>query len=166
MSKGHTGIRSRGLYRSSAVDLVRRAARRPLTSRGSTTRPTWEVPVPLGLIRFVPDHVEVFSDGSEVVERLRTGRATKSEVRKDIYALYAAAARDAEPRVPRTVQVRYLTADQVDPINLRPRAIETRLNHYNDAIRGILRQDFSPQPNDRICPRCPHYFVCPLGEDV
>ena len=154
------------LYRSSAVDLVRRAARRPLTSQGPATRPEWEVPVPLGLIRFVPDHVEVFSNGSEVVERLRTGRPTKSEVGKDIYALYVTAARAAEPQVPRIVQVRYLSADQVDPIDLKPGPINTRLNHYNDAIRGILRKDFSPQPNDRNCPRCPHYFICPLGEDV
>ena len=154
------------LYRSSAVDLVRRVARRPFTSRGSVTRPEWEVRVPLGLIRFVPDHVEILSDGSEVVERLRTGRRTKSELRKDIYALYAAAARDTEPRVSRTVQVRYLTADQVEAIDLRPGTIQTRLNHYNDAIRGIQRQDFSPRPNDRNCPRCPHYFICPLGEDA
>ena len=154
------------LYRSSAVDLVRRAARRPFTSRGSATRPQWEVQVPFGVIRFVPDHVEVLSDGSELVEHLRTGRPTKSEVEKDIYALYVTAALDAEPRVRRTVQVRYLSADRIDPIDLTPRTINTRLNHYNDAIGGILRQDFSPQPNDRICPRCPHYFICPLGEDV
>ena len=155
-----------GLYRSSAVDLVTSAARRPFTSRGSATRPVWEVPVPLGLIRFSPDHVEILSDGSEVVERLRTGRATKSEVGKNIYALYAAASGTAEPRVARTVQVRYLSDDHVEPVNLQPRTIQTRLNHYNDAIRGILRQDFSPQPNDRICPRCPHYFICPSGEDA
>ncbi len=154
------------LYRASAVSLVELAARRPFTSQGSATRPTWEVSVPLGLIRFVPDHVEVLSDGSEVVERLRTGRPTKSEVEKDIYALYVTAAQTAEPRVRRSVQVRYLSADQVAPINLRPGPIKTRLNHYNEAIRGILRQDFSPKPNDRTCPRCPHYFICPLGEDV
>ena len=122
--------------------------------------------VPLGVIRFVPDHVEVLNDGSQVIERLRTGRPTKSERDKDIYALYVKAALDAEPRVRRTVQVRYLSADQVDPIDLRPRTVNTRLNHYNDAISGILRRDFSPQPNDRNCPRCPHYFICPVGEDA
>lgn len=153
------------LYRASAVDLVKMAARRPYTSQGSATRPTWEVSVPHGLIRFTPDHVEVLSDGTEVVERLRTGRPTKSEVGKDIYALYVTAAQEAEPRVRRRVQVRYLSADQVDPVDLRPRPINSRLDHYNEAIKGILREDFSPQPSDRICPRCPHYFVCPVGED-
>ena len=55
----------------------------------------------------------VLGDGSEVVERLRTGRPTKSEVGKDIYALYVTAAQAAEPRVRRSVQVRYLSADHV-----------------------------------------------------
>lgn len=154
------------VYRSSALSLVGRATRRPFTSQGPAARPQWEVRVPLGVIRFVPDHVEVLSDGSQVVERLRTGRPTKSEKNKDIYALYVKAALDAEPRVRRTVQVRYLSADQVDPIDLKPGPVNTRLNHYNKAIGGILRQDFSPQPNDHNCPRCPHYFICPLGEDV
>ena len=154
------------LYYSSAVGLVTRAAGRPITSQSPAARPEWEVRVPLGVIRFVPDHVEVLSDGSEVVERLRTGRPSKGERDKDIYALYVKAALDAEPRVRRTVQVRYLSADQVDSIDLQPRTINTRLNHYNDAISGILRRDFSPEPNDRNCPRCPHYFICPVGEDA
>ena len=154
------------LYRRSAVSLVERAARRPFTSQGSITRPEWEVPVPLGVIRFVPDHVEVLDDGSEIVERLRTGRPTKSEKGKDIYALYVMAAQTAKPRVRRTVQIRYLSTDQVDPIDLKPGTIQTRLNHYNDALRGIMRQEFPPKPDVRTCPRCPHYFICPLGEDV
>ena len=120
--------------------------------------------MPLGLIRFTPDHVEVLGDGSEVVERLRTGRPTKNEAGKDIYALYVTAAQAAKPRIRRRVQVRYLSADQVDPIDLQPGPINTRLKHYNEAIRGILHQDFSPQPSERTCPRCPHYFICPLGE--
>ena len=154
------------LYRDSADTLVRRATNRPFKSRGSVTRPQWEVQVRLGRVRFAPDHVEILEDGSEIVERLRTGRPTKSETRKDIYALYAAAAQDAESRVPRIVQVRYLTTDQVEPIDLKPKTIETRLNHYNEAIGGILRKDFSPRPDDRICPRCPHYFICPIGRSA
>ena len=153
------------IYRNSAADLVRRAVSRPFTSAGNTSRPQWEVQVPLGRIHFTPDHVEVLDDGSEVIERLRTGRPTKSEMGKDIYALYVTAAQNAEPRVLRTVNVRYLSADQVDTVDLKPGTIATRLNHYNDAIRGILRKDFAPRPNDRNCPRCPHYFICPLGED-
>ena len=154
------------LYRSSAVDMVLRTARRSFTSRDSKTQPQWEVSIRLGRIRFTPDHVEVLNDGSEIVERLRTGRQTKNEKNKDILALYVVAAQEAVPRVLRSVQVRYLATDQVEPVVLSPRQIETRLGHYNDAIRGILLGDYSPTPNDRICPRCPHYFICPSGEDA
>ena len=154
------------LYRISAAALVRRAIDLPFTSHGPAARPQWEVPVQHGRVSFVPDHVEVLSDGSQIVERLRTGRPTKSETDKDIYGLYAVAARDTEPRVPRKVQVQYLSTGQVQPLDLSTRTIETRLGHYNDAIAGILRKDFSPQPNDRDCPRCPHYFICPMGEDI
>ena len=154
------------LYRSSAVEMVRRAARRPFTSRGSKTQPQWEVPVPFGRVCFTPEHVEVLSDGSEIVERLRTGRQTRSEVDKDIYALYVVAAQEAAPRVPRTVQIRYLTTGQVEPVELTSRKIKTRLGRYNDSIRGILREDYTPKTNDRVCPRCPHYFICPSGEDA
>ena len=94
------------------------------------------------------------------------GRPTKSEADRDIYALYMVAAQEAELNVPRNVQVRYLTTDQVGPVDLTQRKITTRLNHYNDAIRGILVGDYLPKPNDRVCPRCPHYFICPSGEDV
>ena len=153
------------LYRSSAVALVQRAVKRAFTSRGSTTRPKWEVPLQFGRVRFTPDYVEVLNDGSEIVERLRTGRPTKSETGKDIYALYVVAAQNAEPHVRRKVQVRYLTTDQVQQVNLKPKTITTRLNHYNDAIQGILREDYSPNPSDHGCPRCPHYFICPSGED-
>ena len=152
------------LYRTAAAALVQRATGRPFRSRGSATRPRWEVPVGLGRVCLVPDHVEVLNDGSEVVERLRTGRPTKSEADKNIYGLYAAA-RDAEPSVPRSIQIRYLSTDEVKPIALTPRVIKTRLNRYNEAIGGILREDFSPRPDDRVCPRCPHYFICPIGED-
>ena len=164
--QGPQGHAYEALYRSSAVILVRRAVKRPLTSRSATTRRHWEVPLPLGRVHFVPDHVEVRNDGSEIIERLRTGRPTKSEADKNIYALYVMAAREDEPQVPRTVQVRYLTTEQVEPVNLTPRKIETRLGRYNDAIRGVLLEDYPPKPNDRFCPRCPHYFICPSGEDA
>ena len=152
------------LYRTAATNLVQRAAKRLFTSRGPTTRPKWEVPVGLGRVCLVPDHVEVLDDGFEIVERLRTGRPTKSEADKNIYGLYAAA-REAEPSVLRNLQIRYLSTDEVKPIALSPSVIKTRLNRYNKAIGGILRGDFPPRPDDRFCPRCPHYFICPKGED-
>jgi len=154
------------LYRRSAEAMVLRAAGRPIRSRGPAVRPEWEVQLPHGRVRFKPDHVEALEDGSEVVERLRTGRRSSSELNKDIYSLYQVAAREASPQVLRRVQVRYLSTDHVEPVNLSQRTIDTRLGHYDAAIVGILREQFPPQPSDRVCPRCPHYFICPVAEDA
>ena len=161
--QGPRGQTYEELYRASAADLVRKAANLPRTISAPAARPQWEVPVQRGRITFVPDHVEVLDDGSEIVERLRTGRPTKSEKDKDIYGLYAAAARDTDPSVPRKVQVRYLSTGQVESVDLSAGTIATRMGHYNDAIGGILRGDFPPRPNDRVCPRCPQYFICQTG---
>ncbi len=154
------------LYRRNAEAMVQRAAGRPVHSRGPAARPEWEVKLPHGRVRFTPDHVETMEDGSEVVERLRTGRPSKSELDKDIYALYKVAAQEASPQIPRRVQVRYLSTDDVEPVTLSARVIDTRLDRYDRAIVGILREEFPPQPNDRECARCPHYFICPLAEDA
>ena len=32
-------------------------------------------------------------------------------------------------------------------------------------IVGILEEEYPPNPSDRVCPRCPHYFICPQAED-
>ena len=154
------------LYHRAAMTMVLRAVNRPTRSHGPAARPTWEVPLPRGHVQFTPDHVETLDDGTEIVERLRTGRPSKSEQDKDIYALYQVAARDASPRVKRRVQIRYLSTDQVEPVNLSQKKVSTRLGRYNSAIAGIQREAFPPQPSDRVCPRCPHYFICPLAEDV
>jgi CRISPR/Cas system-associated exonuclease Cas4 (RecB family) len=154
------------LYWKSAELLVARAVGRRNQARGRVSRPEWEVRVPHGRISFTPDHVETIEDGTQVVERLRTGRPTKGELGKDIYALYVAAAGEATPRVRRMVLVRYLSTDTVEPVQLKRQTIDARLAKYDDAIVGILREEFPPEPSDRNCPRCPYYFICPLAEDA
>jgi hypothetical protein len=47
---------------------------------------------------------------------------------------------------------------------LKPKSIESRLAKYDAAIVGILNEDFAPQPDGRVCPRRPHYFICPASQ--
>jgi DNA helicase II / ATP-dependent DNA helicase PcrA len=44
--------------------------------------------------------------------------------------------------------------------------VETRLGRYNAAMAGILRANFPAQPQERECPRCPHYFICTGTEEA
>jgi DNA helicase II / ATP-dependent DNA helicase PcrA len=153
------------MYRRSAENMVTHWAGRPMRRRSNAIQAEWAVDLPHGRITLVPDHLEQLEDGREIVERLRTGRPTKSELDKDIYGLYVAAAREAHPRVSRKVQIRYLSNDVIQPVELKEKAVRARLDRYDGAIAGILQEEFPPEPNERDCPRCPHYFICPLAED-
>jgi DNA helicase II / ATP-dependent DNA helicase PcrA len=151
------------LYRRVAESMVERAsARRRLGVR--TPSPEWEVVLPQGRVILQPDDLEDLPDGTLVAERLRTGRPTKNEVKKDIYALYLVAARQAAGTTAR-VQVRFLSSDTVLPVSLSDRELRTRLAHYGDAIVGISTREFSPNVQEHRCPRCAYYFICPTAED-
>jgi hypothetical protein len=119
-----------------------------------------------GRVLVQPDDLEVAGDGGEqsvVVRRLRTGRAGTGERDKDVYALYHAAAAHAYPHARRQVQAVDLCTDGVTDIALSTASVATRLKRYDDAIAGIESKQFAARPDDRRCPRCPHYFICPTA---
>lgn len=156
------------LYLENAVGMVSRAVGRPVRTLGRAARPEWLVELPNGRVRFTPDHVEVDDSGPRVsvlVQRLRTGRPSKSEQDKDVYALYHVAAEQAYPEGTRRIQIVYLSTDDAVEVTLGARTIGTRLGRYDQAIVGILLGYSPERPNDRSCPRCSHYFICPAGED-
>ena len=123
----------------------------------------WEVRRPEGRIRVRPDHVERGVDGLVVVRRLRTGRAPKN-INDDIYALYHFAAEQelGEARV----EALFLTTDETRLVLMSAKVIDNRLEKYDEAIAGIQEGRFPPKPNDRTCPQCPQYFICPVVPTV
>ena len=153
------------LYRRSAEALVARALGRPVRGKVRGSRQPWTVERQLGRIRLTPDHVELLDDGTEVVQRLRTGRPSKSELEKPLYALYQVAPSEQLQGTPRRVEVVFLSHDAALEVRLSERQVQSRLAKYDEALAGILTAQFPPQRNDRECPRCPHYFICPLAED-
>ena len=155
------------IYREQAEEMVRRAVERRLRAGGSWLRPRWEVPLLYGRVRFVPDQVEAgrTEEGVEYVrlQRLRTGRVSSSEKDEPLYALYNQAAEAAYPAARREVQAFYLSSDQAVDIVLNEKQIKSGLDKYDKAMLGIGAGDFHAAPNDRRCPRCAHYFICPAG---
>jgi hypothetical protein len=93
------------------------------------------------------------------VRRLRTGRPPKKKPDDDIYALYFHGA--AQELGAARVEVLYLTTDATVEVSMTDKVIGNRLKKYDDAIAGIRAGEFPPKPNDRGCPRCPQYFICP-----
>jgi DNA helicase-2/ATP-dependent DNA helicase PcrA len=157
------------IYRRQSEIMVERAATYRPVERASIARPEFKIPLPHGRVKLTLDHTELVEDTPEpalLVRRVRTGRPSKSEGEKPIYGLYQAAAEQAYPHARRQMQILYLSTNETKEYTLSKKQLDKRLANYDEAMRGILLQQFSPEPNDRDCPRCPHYFICPLGEDL
>ena len=158
------------MYQRQAVLLVTRAVDRIAKAKEYTPQEAWEIPLTYGRIKFTPDvieFVECTSVPSIVVQRVRTGRFSQSEMKKDIYALYQQGAEQAFPTARRKIQVVSLSDDRIEEVPpLGKKAMTTRLTRYDVAMSNILQKDYPAQPQERECPRCPYYFICPSAEDV
>lgn len=154
------------LYRVNAEEMVSRALRRLPRSLSPADRPTWDVALPHGRVRLQPDQVERLDDGTTRYQRLRTGRISSGEREKDLYALYQVGAASAHSDSGFEIRIVSLSTDTDEPlVGLSGQKLQTRLDRYNDAIIGILTEEYPPNPSDRVCPRCPHYFICPQAEE-
>ena len=154
-----------GLYKGIAQTMEGRATSRRRTGI-RVPSPEWRLSLRNGTVLLQPDDLERRQDGQEIVERIRTGRPTKDDRKgkfDDIYAVYVAAADRVEPHVPRRVQVRFLSTDEVLEVSLSPKELKTRLDRYDKAMAGIASQEFAPKPNEHRCPRCSYYFICPAA---
>lgn len=154
-----------GLYRQGAESITQRAVRNAQRDGLLTERPSVEIPLTYGTIRFTPDQVEINAETAAptVLRRVRTGRPSKSEQEHNLYGLYATAVTSAFPGA--RVETAYLSTDETRPVTLPAKSVTTRLGKYDAAILGILQRVFPAEPKDsRSCPRCPFYFVCPAGD--
>ena len=145
------------VYREAADGIIERAIARRVDGV-ELLDANWQVIRANGRIRVRPDHVERGVDGP-VVRRLRTGRPPK-KIDDDIYALYHLAA--SQKLGTARVEALYLTTDETKPVPMTDKVINNRLAKYDDAITGIRSGRFPAKPNERTCPRCPQYFICPV----
>ena len=144
------------IYREAAEGILEHAVARR-AGGAELLDADWKIKRPEGRIRLRPDHVEKGSDGP-VVRRLRTGRPPK-KIDDDIYALYHHAARQELGSA--RVEALFLTTDEAKPVPMSDQVISNRLKKYDQAMAGIRTGNFPAKPNDRQCPRCPQYFICP-----
>ncbi len=157
------------IYLDQAKLMITRSLTRPILANRRETFSDCEINLKNGTVVLTPDHIELSEDGTNsflLLQRIRTGRPTKSEEEKPIYGLYHAAATKAHPKGKSRVQIFYLSTNEIKDVELTSNQISKRLEDYDKAIAGILQKQFSPNPSDRDCPRCPYYFICPVAEDV
>lgn len=157
------------LYRSAAERLIANAVQAAVRRSGRRTesRPEWNVTLTNGNISVMPDEVDLIDEQGRpavVVRRVKTGRPTKSEADKDLYALYHEAAASAHGGNIR-IEIAYLTTGTTEQVELTPRKVKLRLQKYDAAMAAIARGEFPTNPSDHSCPRCAQYFICPIAEE-
>ncbi len=144
-------------YRATAEAMVRAMAAAIATEPGKYDRGEWLVPVGGRQVVVTPDRV-VITPGCVRVQRIRTGRRTKSEPDKPIYALLRRGADARYPGQSVSIETFYLATGEAVPVP--PKNDDKRIQEYVDAITDIERGDFHAVPDVRRCPNCPYYFIC------
>ena len=121
-------------------------------------RPEWAVHLRSGTVTVRPD-VASRAGGQGVVQKWKTGRLSKTEADKEVYALLHQAA--AETYGAYTIEAVQFDTDERTPMRMTDAKRKGRLEKYAKAIDGVMAGDFHTEPSSRVCPRCPFFFVCP-----
>jgi hypothetical protein len=129
-------------YRRSAEGMVRAMVEAIAKETGQYERDEWEVPVGRHRVVLVPDRVVVTPEGAVSVQRVRTGRETKSEPDKPIYALLRRGAASRFPRKKVSVETFYLAAAKSVPTVAKND--DKAIGKYADAIAAIELGRLSP----------------------
>lgn len=145
------------IYRQTAATLLERIFSKRMSIVSEET--VWEIKRPGGTIQLRPEIIKQLSD-EIVVRRIRTGRAPK-KVDDNIYALYHVGAKQTYGTIPLRIEAWFLTSDEIKPVEMSNKVISNRLQKYDAAIANIHAGFFPPEVNERNCPRCPQYFICP-----
>lgn len=145
-------------YLQTARDMVAHLVRVIARDGGASEAHEWKVSVNGRIITVSPDRVLKSARTAVTVQRIRTGKQTKSEEAKPIYALLRKGAQEQYPGHAVTVEILYLATGTSIVVDGRNDA--KRLKEYADAIAGIEGGGFVPEPDARDCPNCPAYFAC------
>lgn len=157
-TRGPMGHPFEAYYRRTANEMVAAMVGAIQAEAGTYDSQEWAIPIGDKFVTVKPDRVVIEPSGAIRVQRIRTGRKTKSEPDNPIYALLrrGAAARYQGRSV--RVESFYLATGETVPV--APRDDVKLIEQYAEAIEGIEQGVFTPKPDARRCPNCQCYFMC------
>nr|WP_244500474.1 ATP-dependent DNA helicase [Methyloceanibacter methanicus] len=162
---GPVGHGFEAYYRSSADAMIATMVDVIAAETGTYDRGEWEILLDGKLVTVTPDRVIVAADGTVHVQRIRTGRKTKSEPENRVYALLREGARTRYPVRTVVIETFYLATRETVPV--LSRKDDKLLAEYRQAIADIEAGQFAPAPKDaRRCPSCQCYFICDYVQGV
>ena len=159
--------KARGPIEHAFSDDYRRLASRlvaALVRAGAGQRPIEARPLafdrPKGRVVVEPDELAELPDGTVVLWRIRTGKKRVGEYDRLEYALYQFAA-DAQFGSAAVVHALHLTDETAERVTITPTKLRNRRSKTDRMLGQIAAGRFPPKPDGVICPRCPHFFICP-----
>ena len=140
-----------------AEEMVRRAAEAIALDYGTPVDAAWRLTIAGCAVTAIPDRVTQTPQGAVIAQRIRTGRKTKSESGKAIWAFLEAAGRAVFSG--QRVQLEAFYPATGERVEIVPDDRDKSLDMYAAAIAGIQRSAFAPKQS-RDCPSCQFYFIC------
>ena len=158
---------ARGPLEHAFCDDYRRLASRLVAAfvrAGAGRRPIEPRPLPFdlpnGRVIVEPDELAELPDGTVALRRVRTGYKRVDEYDRLEYALYQFAA-DAQFGGAAVVHALHLTDETAEPVAITPRKLANRHSKTDRMLGQLAAGWFPPEPDAVVCPRCPHFFICP-----
>ena len=159
--------KARGPIEHAFSDDYRRLASRlvaALVRAGAGRRPIEARPLafdrPQGRVVVEPDELAELPDGTMALRRIRTGKKRVGEYDRLEYALYQLAA-DAQFGGAAVVDALHLTDETAELVTITARKLAFRRSKTDRMLGQIAAGSFPPKPDGVVCPRCPHFFICP-----
>ena len=152
------------IYKATAIEMLLRVLPRIERSPGRTGSTAMDVQLDNGTVRVKAELVETSQDANLrtfTVPRIKTGRSPSKPDIEDAEALIVHAVRLTNPDSEIILRKTYLTDDTVVDLEVTDRVARNRLAKYEQAIAQIGENRFPPEVNDRTCPHCSYFFICP-----
>jgi len=165
---GPTGHLHEAYYRREGERMIREIADRMSGAGSLRIEAQWTISLVDASVTVKPDWIETRSTalGEQVlIRRIKTGRRTKSAVVDPVLMLYQHAAKSEFPNATRSFDTLFLLTGEEWPVDSKDEQVRKGVEKYQDAADGIRAGEFQPKPNERTCPKCPHYFICPGKAD-
>jgi superfamily I DNA/RNA helicase len=156
--RGPVGHGFEAYYRQTAEAMVIAMTQAIAAETGIYDRQEWVIPLKTKEVVLTPDRVLISANGTVRVQRIRTGRRSKSEPDNAIYALLRRGAMQQYPGKAVIVETFYLATGETVPVVAKND--DKLVKEYVEAIAGIERGDFQAKPDPRRCPKCQCYFMC------
>lgn len=156
--RGPIGHGFENYYRQAANRMVVNGATYVAVEQGAYVDGPLEFPIAGRTVTMEPDRL-VDAGGIIHVQRIRTGRQTKSEGDKPIYGALRLAAQRRFPD--RIISVEAYYPSDGEKRDFPAGKEDKALKAFEGAINGIEAGLFPAKPDDpRFCPNCQCYFIC------